>query len=84
MRGIDFFKVCRSVETFGNLTKSLCVHSLVIVVPQHPKGTLHLVLHEFLPPAKFFRVLQDLFLLVSHFALELSDLALEDLHFLGP
>ena len=72
------------MEAFGNLTKTLRVHSLVIVLPQQPHRTFHLIFHKFLTPPELFRVLENLVLLVSHFALKFGDLALKQLHLLRP
>lgn len=84
MHSVHFFESCRGVQTFGDLAKPLSVHaSLVILLEKLSRG-LELSLNELLAPVQLLRVENDLVLLVYHLALQLADLALKELHFLGP
>ena len=84
MHSVHFFESCRGVQTFGDLAKPLSVHaSLVILLKKLSRG-LELSLNKLLAPVQLLRVENDLVLLVYHLALQLADLALKELHFLGP
>ena len=84
MLGTDCLKVGRGVEAFGNLTKSLSVHSHIIVLIQNTKRTIHLAVHLLLALAELFCINQNFFLLRRQLALKFAYLALKDLHLLRP
>ena len=84
MHGVDSLKVGRGVEAFGNLAKSLSVHTLVIIRPENLKRTLHLNVHLLLAPAELFCVDQNFLLLRCQLALKFANLALKELNLLRP
>ena len=78
------FKSGRRMQPLRYLAEALRIHPLVVILPEHSQGCLHLLVHLLFAPLELLGVHEDFVLLVGHLALQLAYLPLEHLHLLSP